>query len=298
MSPYSIWILEFANIPNFPVSGIKYGVHNEGTRKLPYCYVLIKGNGRTIMVDVGYNHRDYGQALAKQFGVGDWHSPRDVLAECNVTPEEVDTVFVTHAHFDHFGNTDAFPNARFYLQERELSKWIWAMALPDRLNWTRTGLDPSDILRAVDLASQGRLICVEGEIEDVAPGIDLRVAFDSHTFGCMWVHVRNDLASSSHNSWVLAGDLVYVYDNMLANPKIDQGDITGRLEYRPVGLAQNSNTNLVLATEEMLKAVDYEAKRVIPVHEDRLSEVFPTRVTDKNLRIMQVCLGEGETSRV
>jgi hypothetical protein len=110
--------------------------------------------------------------------------------------------------------------------------------------------------------------------------------------------VRNDLASSSHNSWVLAGDLVYVYDNMLANPQIAQGDITGALEYRPVGLAQNSNTNLVLATEEMLKAVDYEVKRVIPVHEDRLSEVFPTRVTDKNLRIMQVCLAEGETSRV
>lgn len=172
------------------------------------------------------------------------------------------------------------------------------MALPDRLSWTRTGLDPSDILRAVELARQGRLICVDGEMEDVAPGIDLRVAFDSHTFGCMWVHVRNDLAAIAHNSWVLAGDLVYVYDNMVANPQIINSDISGTLDYRPVGLAQNSNTNLVLATEEMLKAVDYEVKRVIPVHEDRLSEVFPTRVTDKNLRIMQVYLAEGEQSRV
>jgi Metal-dependent hydrolases of the beta-lactamase superfamily I len=38
-------------------------------------------------------------------------------------------VFITHAHFDHMGGTDDFPNATFYVQERELSKWVWAMSL-------------------------------------------------------------------------------------------------------------------------------------------------------------------------
>jgi N-acyl homoserine lactone hydrolase len=47
-----------------------------------------------------------------------------VLAEAGVSPADVQHVFLTHAHFDHTGNTDAFPNATFYLQERELSKWI------------------------------------------------------------------------------------------------------------------------------------------------------------------------------
>src|SRR6266403_2864799 len=184
------------------------GPPNQGYVKLPYCYVLIKGNGHTVMVDVGYNHKDYGGVLGDRFGVENWHSPREVLAECGVKLEEVDTVFITHAHFDHLGNTDDFPNATFYIQERELSKWVWAMSLPGRMRWMMGAVDTSDILRAVDLARQGRFVVVEGDREDVLPGIDLRVALDSHTYGSQWVHVRNDGMSPSRDSWVLAGDLV------------------------------------------------------------------------------------------
>ncbi len=84
------------------------------------------------MVDVGYNDKDYGKHLGDKFGVENWRSPKEVLAGIGLTPEDVDTVFVTHAHFDHFGNVEDFPNATFYIQEREMAKWVWAMALPDR----------------------------------------------------------------------------------------------------------------------------------------------------------------------
>ena len=43
MANYSIWVLEYAYVPSYHVSGIVYGAHNQGYRKLPYCYVLIKG---------------------------------------------------------------------------------------------------------------------------------------------------------------------------------------------------------------------------------------------------------------
>ena len=35
---------------------------------MPYGYVVIKGQGRTMMVDVGYNHQAYGKVLAKLRG--------------------------------------------------------------------------------------------------------------------------------------------------------------------------------------------------------------------------------------
>ena len=115
MADYSIWVLEYAFIPEVPISSVIYGAHNQGVRKLPYGYVLIKGNGVLAMVDVGYNHKDYGQTLGEKFGVQNWQPPSVVLAEAGVRPEDVTHIFLTHLHFDHAGNTDAFPNAIFYL---------------------------------------------------------------------------------------------------------------------------------------------------------------------------------------
>lgn len=57
MADYSIYVLEYAAVPEYHVSGIIYAYHNQGYRKLPYAYALIKGNGHVALVDVGYNHR-------------------------------------------------------------------------------------------------------------------------------------------------------------------------------------------------------------------------------------------------
>ena len=294
MGQYSIWVLEYAYVPKYHKSGVLYGAHNQGYVKLPYCYALIKGNGHVAMVDVGYNDKDYGGHLGTKFGCENWRSPRTVLAGVGLTPEEVDTIFITHAHFDHFGNVEDFPNAKFFIQEREIAKWTWAMSLPDRLRWMTVALDPGDIVRGVDLARQKRLTCIDGAIADVLPGIDLHVAYDSHTYASMWVTIRNDGKVQSADPWVLAGDLVYVFENIEGPGAVVDLDTM----YVPVGLAVGSQQNLVLATEEMMKQVGYEARRVIPVHEARLKDKFPSRLTDEGLLITEICLTDGESSKV
>ncbi len=200
MSAYSLWVMEFAAVPNYPLSGLVYGAHNQGTRKLPYCYIVIKGQGQVAMVDVGYNHKAYGEVLANTYGVKGWHPPKTVLGEIGIAPEDVSSIFITHSHFDHMGNIEDFPKATFYMQERELTKWVWAMSLERRFRWLMLGIDPADIMRAVDLARQDRLVCVDGDREDVLPGVDLHAAFDTHTWGCMYVRVRNDLAANSQDT--------------------------------------------------------------------------------------------------
>jgi N-acyl homoserine lactone hydrolase len=67
--------------------------------------------------------------------------------------------------------------------------------------------------------------------------------------------------------------------------------------YVPVGVAVGSQENLVMAIEAMTKSVEYEARRVIPIHEERLKDRFPSRITADGLRISQVCLADGEKSR-
>jgi N-acyl homoserine lactone hydrolase len=291
MSNYSIWVLEYAYVPSYHVSGIVYGAHNQGYRKLPYCYVLIKGQGTVAMVDVGYNEKDVGAEMARRFGVEAWQNPETILKQAGVKPEEVEHIFLSHAHFDHMGNTDAFPKAKFYLQERELSKWVWAMALDERFRWLSIATDPGDVMRVVDLARQGRLKLLDGDRDDVLPGIDIRKADDTHTWGCQFVTVRNGDRKGS-DSWVLAGDLVYSFENL------EGQDPKAPTQYIPVGLAVGSQTNLLFTTDQMVKEGGGNLQRVIPVHEEGLRDRFPSRINDFGLRVTELCLADGQRSLV
>ena len=292
MSDYSIWVLEYAYVPQYHVSGIVYGAHNQGYRKLPYCYVVIKGGGTVAMVDVGYNNKDVGGELARKYNVTAWQSPKTILSQCDINPADVKHVFLTHAHFDHAGNTDAFPNATFYVQEKELQKWIWSMSLESKFRWLNLAVDPGDLMRMVALARSGRLVMIDGDREDVLPGIDCKAAFDTHTWASMYVTVRNDGKRESNDAWILAGDLVYSFENFVGQDK------DAPPQYVPAGYASGSQVNLVFATDAMVKEAGGESRRVIPIHEEKLSDVFPSRRNEHGLMITEIALADGQRSLV
>jgi hypothetical protein len=54
----------------------------------------------------------------------------------------------------------------------------------------------------------------------------------------------------------------------------------------------------MFASADMLKTVGGEHKRVIPVHEDRLKDTFPSRRTGLGLHVVELTLAKGENSRV
>ena len=294
MADYSIWVLEYATQPKTDTGGIVYGAYNQGFRAMPYAYVVLQSKDHVAMVDVGHNHADFGETLAVSYGVEHWHGPREALALCGLRPEDVDTVFITHAHFDHFGNVEAFPGAHFYIAEQEIEKSLWALGLPERLKFIATAIDPGDLAKGAELARQGRLTLVKSDMQNVLPGIDLHLAPDTHSFASLWVELRNDRKQPSQDAWVLAGDLVYAYENL--------GGLEGKAEngeaYLPIGFAIGSQTNLLLATEAMLKAVGHERRRVVPVHEDRVKQVFPSRAKAPGLAISEICLADGASSRL
>ena len=291
MAEYSIWVLEYSRIEQLPVSAVVYGAHNRGTLRLPFCYTLIKGPDFAALVDVGYNDVDHGRELTEAYGISNWRDAKTVLAECGLTPDQITHVFLTHGHFDHMGGTDLFPKATFYIQERELSRWVWAMSIGRKFRWLLEAVDPGDILRVVDLARQGRLVSLEGAREDVLPYIDLYPAHESHTPGSQYVVIRNDGKRNSADAWVMAGDLIYQFENLHGNNEADP-------YYVPVGLGSGSQTNMLLAIDEMIKRAGGETRRVIPAHEEGLKTVFPSRIAKSGLRVTEIALADGERSRV
>lgn len=283
---YSIWVLEYAHGES-PVSGVLYGEHNRGTVNMPYSYVVLKNTERVVMVNVGYKYSTYGKAIADRFGVVGWQSPSDVLAEIGVTPEDVTDVIVTHTHFDHFGNSEDFPRAVFHLQEREITQWLWALTLPKQFLFLQSALSPDDVVAASRLAAAGRLRLVDGDVEDILPGIDVHAAFDTHTFGSQFVTVKNQ---GGKDPWILAGDLNYVFENVTG---VDNSGV-----YVPIGSAIGSQLKLLEATEQMMQIVERDHRRIIPIHEVRLGQRFPSRKSAAGLGVTEITLAPNETSRV
>src|SRR5690554_4735333 len=120
MSDWSMWMLEYTHCIEHPMGCIFYGEWNAGSRMFAYSYVLVEGHGHKILIDVGHDNRTSNKEFHDKNDLVDYQYPDAVLAKVGVRPDEIDAVILTHAHYDHAGATDWFPNATFYLQRREL----------------------------------------------------------------------------------------------------------------------------------------------------------------------------------
>jgi N-acyl homoserine lactone hydrolase len=205
MADYSIWVVEYARVNEFARGLLLYGQWNTGTTIAPYCYAVLKSDDHLAVIDSGYNHVEFGKVLADSYGVSDWQPPEVVLGHLGFSPDDVDTLVLTHNHFDHAGGVEFFPNARVYFQEREISKYMWAVGLPDRLQWLTSATDPDLLLWLVNRMKQGKLTLLSEETE-ILPGVRCIPAHDTHTAGSQSVTVENERDGKR----VVAGDTAYV----------------------------------------------------------------------------------------
>ena len=288
MANYSMWLLEYAHIPTQAMSVFLAGQHNQGIHLMPFSYLVLKGEGHVAMVDVGMDpgQDDYARQLARNDNVQDWQPPQKVLAKIGLKPADIDTVFLTHAHYDHMGNLMAFPNARFYIQKREYQDWFWALSLPERYRNLLMAVNPQDLANAKKLVESGRMTLVDGAQENVLPGIHLRPAYDGHTYASQMIVVENQDGSGT---WVYCGDLAYTRANLTG--------IDGNGIYVPVGIAVGTHYNIMKSYDEMLEIIGGKLDHVIIGHEIDSWELYPSWQTEDKLRVCEVNLAPGEISR-
>jgi len=286
VTAYSMWMLEYTHCLQHPVGCIFYGEWNKGTRLFAYSYVYIEGNGHKVLVDIGHDNDSTNRAYHDVNDLVDYQYPDAVLAKVGVRPDEIDTVILTHAHYDHAGATRWFPNATFYIQRRELETSREVLAQSPLFDSLTPALDPSDIDLLEKLAESGRLVLLDGSVENLLPGIDVRAAWDTHTKGGQYVVLRDH----EERPWVITGDGMYSYENAEG---IGQSGV-----YVSIGFGGGSGWDCIRLIDEMLKATDGDTNRLVIVHESATYERNPSLAYDDNLSVAELVLAPGEPSRI
>jgi len=256
---------------------------NQGMVDIPMVYSLVvaapgKSAPRVILVDTGFKS---GRSMTGRT-FERVEMPETVLAKVGFRPEDVDTVVLTHMHFDHAGNFDAFPKARILVQRREYERWTEVIAgIPDisvgKQSWMLSSLDLEVFTRFARAIDAGRVVFLDGDAE-IAPGISCRLAADTHTFGSQWVEIET--RSGPH---VVAGDCVYWYANVE--------------RMWPPGYVQGNTWNLLAAYERLRGVVGaHRLERIVPGHDMAIFERHRSWIAGMN-PVAEVHLAQGEPSR-
>jgi len=200
-------------LPNYEVAAVRYatrggqrrdhflgGDPHESPMPMDYYVWFIRGAGRTIVVDTGFD-----EAMARQRKREFLGDPVELLARCGVDPAQVSDVVVTHLHYDHAGNLGRFPAARFHLQDREMAYATGRFMCHHKL---RHGFEAKDVTEMVHLLYRDRVQFHDGDGQ-LAPGITLH-RLGGHTDGLQCVRVH------TARGWVvLASDTAHFYENFV-----------------------------------------------------------------------------------
>ena len=220
---------------------------HEAETPLDYFVWLVQGGGRTILVDTGFNEE---AAVARKRNL--LVHPAEALSRFGVDPARIEDVVITHLHYDHAGNLDRFPNARFHIQDREMS-YATGRHMCHRV--LRVPFAVDDVVRLVRHVYADRVVFHDGDGE-VAPGVTLH-RIGGHSDGLQVVRVL-----TGRGPVVIASDAAHLYAN------IERGN--------PFPILFHLGD--MLECWRTLARLAGSPDRVVPGHDPRVRAIYP-RVT-------------------
>jgi glyoxylase-like metal-dependent hydrolase (beta-lactamase superfamily II) len=166
---------------------------------IDYFFWVISNDRRSFVVDTGFDAgtaKRRGRELLKPVGSG--------LKAVGLDPDQVRDVIVTHMHYDHAGNTELLPNARYHIQDCEMA-YVTGRCMCHHL--LSHPFEEENVVSMVRKVFAGRVDFYDGEAE-IAPGITVHKV-GGHSQGLQIVRVN-----TARGPVVLASDATHYYEHI------------------------------------------------------------------------------------
>ena len=242
---YEIFALRYAHFADRTQgSNLIFPDDHAAPMPLDFFVWAIRGGGRTIVLDTGFD-----AAAAARRGRTMLRSPLDALRGIGIDPAEVRDVVLSHMHWDHAGNWEGFPAAKFHVQDAEMAYCTGRCMCHEPL---RRPFDVEYVTTAVRHVFQDRVKFHNGTAE-IAPGITVHLV-GGHSGGLQIMRVP------TARGWVvLASDATHFWRNIRTR--------------NPFTLLHNLEAMLEgwVRCEELADGPDH----IIPGHDPEVARRFP-----------------------
>lgn len=196
---FEVFAIRYATAQRTAADVFIGGDPHEGAIAMDYFVWVARNSRHTVVIDTGFDAE--AAKLRKRELL---RNPADGLQRLGVDCGHVEHVIITHMHYDHAGNLQLFPRARFHLQDHEMAFATGRyMAHP----FFAHAYNLEAVVAMVRLVYAGQVQFHDGDAQ-ILPGLTVH-RVGGHTHGLQVVRIW------THLGWVvLASDATHYLANM------------------------------------------------------------------------------------
>jgi glyoxylase-like metal-dependent hydrolase (beta-lactamase superfamily II) len=250
VEPFEVFAIRYAHLGNrHPSENFLSADPHEFASDLDYFVWVARRSDRTFVIDTGF-----GKEAAERRKREWLRCPVEALRLIDVDPARVSDVILTHLHYDHAGNLDRFPRARFHLQDREMAYATGRCMCHQNL---RAPFDLENALEMVRHVYAEKAVFHDGDAE-LAAGLTIH-RVGGHSAGLQMVRVK------TRRGWVaIASDAAHLYANFE--------------QRRPFPIVYNL-TDMLAGYDTLYRLAD-SPEHIVPGHDPLVMKRYPAASAD------------------
>ena len=199
VATYEVFAIRYAHLERTARHNFLGGDEHDGPMPLDYYVWAIANTERTVLVDTGFD-----QDAARRRGRSIVRPVADGLGTIGISPDRIEHIVISHMHYDHAGNHELFPRARYHVQDAEMAYCTGRCMADPGVGGV---FDAAAVTAMIDKVFAGRVQFHDGD-DEIAPGISLHKV-SGHTRGMQIVRV------ATARGWVVLGsDTAHFYANL------------------------------------------------------------------------------------